>query len=413
MKNNIKERVKNFINKYNLQEPFIVAFSGGYDSLCLLDLLKKLNYKVIAIHLNHNWRGDESLKEENNCRNFCKINGIDYYTETLPDKIEHTESAARDARYDFFKRCAEKFNSNVVFTAHNYNDNAETILYRVIKGTGTQGLQGIPEYRDIFYRPLLSTKRDEIEKYCRQNNLNPNKDSSNENTKYKRNLIRKKIIPLMEEINPNTIDAINSLSQIAKEDIEGYNNDKYLIRQLLIENNIDYDRKKIEEIKSFIDENKTSKSGKTLSLTTNLWLFANNNGYKVISKPDNTTTELKISKIGEYNFENNIFSIEPFDGEIERFPKDLEYKAFIEIDNIDFTLRHRHDGDVIFPLGAKGSQKLKKYLNEKKIPNHEKNSLILLCNDKDVLWVAGYGISDKIKVKTKPTHIIKIKKYAT
>ena len=109
---------------------------------------------------------------------FAKERGLVFYSETLPDSIEHTETAARDARYDFFKRCAKKYNSNVVFTAHNFDDNAETILYRITKGTGIIGLQGIGKCRDnLFYRPLLSTQRSEIEQYCKENNLKPNKNS--------------------------------------------------------------------------------------------------------------------------------------------------------------------------------------------------------------------------------------------
>ena len=253
----IKDNIKNFIKKHNLSGTIIVAFSGGYDSMCLLDVLNKLGEKVIAVHLNHNWRGEESLKEAENCENFAKSRGIQYYSEILSDCIEKTETAAREARYDFFRRCAKKFNSKIVFTAHNFDDNSETVLYRIIRGTGTIGLQGIAEKRDIFFRPLLKTTRVEIEKYCKDNNLNPNNDSSNSNTKYKRNFIRHKIIPLLKEINPNVTDALNSLSEIAYEEnrlIDTYLpknlilaseiEQKRLIYKILNENNIDYDRKK-------------------------------------------------------------------------------------------------------------------------------------------------------------------------
>ena len=145
-----------------------MAFSGGYDSMCLLDILCNLGCDVVAVHLNHNWRGEESKKDEDNCRLFAKNRGIKFYTEMLPDCVEKTETAARDARYKFFKRCAKMFNSNVVFTAHNFDDNAETVLYRIIKGTGTVGLEGISEHRDIFYRPLLNVSRENIEKICKR-----------------------------------------------------------------------------------------------------------------------------------------------------------------------------------------------------------------------------------------------------
>lgn len=403
----IEKRVKNFISKHNLKEPFLVAFSGGYDSMCLLDILS--GYKVIAIHLNHNWRGEESDKEEENCRNFAASKNIEFYSEKLSPDVSKTETAARDARYEFFKKCANKFKSNVVFTAHNYNDNAETVLYRIIKGTGVIGLQGISDKREIFYRPLLTTTREEIEKYCKEHKLTPNKDSSNENTKYKRNLIRKKIIPIMQEINPNVIKALNSLSEISKED---FNNDKYRIRELLINNELDYDRKKIEEIEQFINKNKSSKSGKTMSLTANLWLFVSQKEIKTITKKEKSDLQIDILKEGEYKFEDKIFSIKPIltnSSEENIYPNDCEFKALISVNNIDFTLRYRKDGDVIQPLGSIGKQKLKKYFNEKKIPNHEKDNIVLLCQNNEVLWVSGIGISDKIKVTENPTHIIELR----
>ena len=405
----IEERVKSFIKKYDISGTVLVAFSGGFDSMCLLDVLYKLEQNVIAIHLNHNWRGEESLREEHNCRDFAEKRGITFYSEILPDNVLHTENAARDERYKFFERCAEKFDAKYVFTAHNFNDNAETVLYRIIKGTGTFGLQGISEKRDIFYRPLLSTSRKEIEEYCKQNKLNPNYDSSNDDTKYKRNLIRKEILPLMEKINPNVIGAINSLSQIAEEDFECKNSDKYFVRQLLIDNNLDYDREKIEEISEFIMQNKSSKSGRTMSLSKDLWLFVNKNDTKIISQKNKRDTKIFINKEGEYRFENKVFFIKKFSDKIKKFTKDIEFKAYISVNNIDFTLRYRSEGDYIYPLGLKGKQKLKKYLNEKKVPKHEKDDIILLCKGQEVLWVSGCGISDKIKVTDKPTHIIELR----
>ena len=420
----IIEDVQNFINKYNLSGRFILAFSGGYDSMCLLDILHKLDCDVIAVHLNHNWRGEESLKEAQNCKNFAESKGITYYSETLPDSIEKTETAAREARYEFFRRCAQKFNSNVIFTAHNFDDNVETILYRIIRGTGTIGLQGISEKREIFYRPLLKTKRKTIEQYCRENNLLPNNDSSNSDTKYQRNFIRHKIIPLLREINPNVSEAVTSLSEIASEDnciIDKYLpqkltkasdiEQKRIIYKILSEHNIEYDREKIENIQKFVELNKTSKSGKTISLTKDLWLFVSDKQTEVIHRTDKKNTEeILIDKCGEYNFEDYIFSIKKYTDSVKQFPSDKDYKALIYTDKINFVLRHRKNGDIINPLGAKGTQKLKKYLNEKKIPQHKKDKLIFLCRGNEILWAAGLGLSDKIKVAQNPTHMITLKK---
>ena len=418
----IKQRVENFINKYNLAGTFLVAFSGGYDSMCLLDVLSKISQNVVAIHLNHNWRGEESKKEENNCRVFAKSRNIKFYAETLPENVEKTETAAREARYEFFRKCAEKFNSKVIFTAHNFDDNAETVLYRIIKGTGTIGLQGISEQRENFYRPLLSTSRAEIEQYIIENGLSPNNDSSNLNTKYKRNLIRHKIIPLLQEINPNVKEALNSLSQLAREENELINKNlsddifnsspieqKRIIYNLLVENKIDYDKDKIENIQKFVEDNKISKSGKTLSLTDDLWLFVNNKNFEIISRKSKNIEEIHIEKCGTYDFDGKTLSVQECDAIPIKYPEDKECIAYINVDKIDFTLRHRKNGDRIHPLGAKGSQKLKKYLNEKKIPQHKKDELFLLCDESEVLWVAGIGISENIKVVNKPTHMLTLR----
>lgn len=430
----IEEKVKYFLEKYNLlnsETPVLIAFSGGYDSMCLLDVLSRLCTNVVAIHLNHNWRGQESLKDEKNCKHFCDEKGVKFYSETLSAKIQKTETAARTARYDFFEKCAEKFNSKVIFTAHNANDNAETIIYRIAKGTGIYGLCGIAEKRGIFYRPLLTVKRSEIEAYCKKHNLNPNNDSSNSDTKYKRNLIRKNILPQLGSINPNAIETINSLSEVAKSDnavIEEYlktlknpyetkNFLKFstavqarLIYNLFTQYNLNYDRAKIERAIKFIQENHTSKSGKTLSLNKNHSLFVNSKTIEIITKTTHTDLAVTILKEGSYEFEDKIFIIQKAaEKQVSEFPNDSELKAFVDLSGYEeLTLRHRKDGDFIKPLGCCGTQKLKKYLNEKKVPAHKKDKMVFLASKNEILWAPALGLSEKIKVVNRPTHVLKL-----
>ena len=174
MNDNLLSKVKKFLAEHSLlsDEPYLVAFSGGADSMCLLHVLNSVSdNKIIAIHLNHNWRGKESDDEEAECRRFCDKLDIDFYSEKLSGNVQKTETAAREARYVFFLKCAKKFNSKVIFTAHNANDNAETVLYRIVKGTGIDGLAGIYEVRKPFYRPLLSVSRKDIETYCSETNI--------------------------------------------------------------------------------------------------------------------------------------------------------------------------------------------------------------------------------------------------
>lgn len=430
---NISETVKSFLEKYGLENKrLIVGFSGGYDSLCLLDVLNKPGISVIAVHLNHNWRGEESRRDENFCRDYCKNNGIEFYTETLSPEISHTETAAREARYEFFERCAKKFNAAGVLTAHNLDDLAETVIYRVLKGTGVEGLRGISENRGIYYRPLLSVLREDIEAYCRENGLEGVTDSSNNDTAYRRNFIRHKLLPLVVEINQNYRQALRNLAEIADDTtkilggyVEKIQNEtgnstqnfinlgkpaqNALIYEYFKSNNLEYDRKKIQSVVEFINENAASKSGRKASVTKDLWIFANCKKFEFLKKTQSPPAEVRITKEGEYNFGEFIFTIEKAAGIEQEFPKDSEMKAFVELKEIDFTLRNRQESDIIRPLGCTGSQKLKKYFNEKKIPNHEKGKIALLCRGNEVLWAAGLGLSEKIKVVNRPTHVLKLR----
>lgn len=429
---NIREKVKLFFVKYNLltgEFPILVAFSGGYDSMCLLDAVSNLTDNIIAIHLNHNWRGEESDREELSCKEFCSAKNIRFYSEKLSSGVKKTETAAREARYEFFRRCAQKYNSSAVLTAHNANDNAETLIYRIAKGTGLKGLCGISEVRDIYYRPLLDIKRDEIEEYCMSHNLSPNSDSSNENTDYKRNLIRKNILPLMAKITPAALDMINSLSNNAKLDneiieeylktlVEPYSAANFLnysralqtrlIYELFDKNGIEPDRGKIERAVNFVHENKVSKSGKTLSVSEKFFLFANCIEIKFIEKTPPSEIEIAVTQDGEYNTPEGIFYIEKCTSKPAGFPPDSCREAYADLSGYSgLTLRTRLDGDIIKPLGAGGSQKLKKYLNEKKVPPYKKDKLLFLASGKEILWAPGLGISENIKVVTNPTHMLK------
>lgn len=207
--------VENFLNKYNINSKnIIVGFSSGPDScalaLILNELKDKFNLNIILAYFNHNWR-DEAILEEKFTKDFAKKINSSFYIDSAPKNSAKTEEAARDLRYSFFKKAAEKFKTDTVFLAHNKNDNIETAIYRIIKGTSPKGLCSIPKNRDIYYRPLLNITKQDILDYLKQNNQNYMIDSSNEDTKYKRNLIRKKILPLFNEINPNYIENINNL----------------------------------------------------------------------------------------------------------------------------------------------------------------------------------------------------------
>ncbi len=446
------EIVEKFLENYDLTKPedtFIVGFSGGCDSLCLLDILKELSkkygFKLVAAHLNHNWRGEESLQEEINCRNFCEKTGIDFVSEMLED-VDKTEIAAREARYEFFLKTARKYKNSSIFTAHSRTDNAETIIYRIIKGTGINGLQGIPPKRKqeeiSVYRPLLGVSRWQIQDYCSSKGLIANVDSSNFDNIYKRNFIRQKIMPLFDEINFHSEKSIVSLAKIAQSENnivneylsqirkEIYINDKILTEKFLnlsidvkkklifdicLEQNLDYDSKKVDDILAFVNEHSHSKSGSRYSLTNDLWLFVNAKEIYMITqtKADENLNEIDIAQEGEYPIvgTNKAFSLKKYDGgEIKEFPSENDLIAYVNFPSLDnLTVRTRRDGDFIAPFGMSGSMKLKKYLTEKGIAQHKKDELILLCSGSEVLWIAGVGLSNKLKVAHTPSHVLELR----
>lgn len=442
--------VKSFLKKHELYEPektILVGFSGGYDSMCLLDILRriseKVGFKIIALHLNHNWRPTEAKFEQENCENYCKKNNIEIVIETLPNSIPQTETAAREARQKFFKKHYKKLNADGLFLAHTKSDNTETILYRLTKGTGVKGLCGILEnsksHNCNIFRPLMNFSRADIMKYCMINKLAPNNDSSNFNTKYARNFIRHQIISELKTINPKIDDVFSTLSQIAlseqniikeyltniKKEIHKDKNiitskfvalskdvQNKLILEFLIENNLDYDSKKVEEIYDFIQKSSKYKSGKTLSLTKNLWLFVSKEKICTINEleSEKNTDEISITQCGVYKFHNQTFKIEKYKYRyMPAFPKETEKKAFVHItEPIDFTLRTRTDGNTIQPFGMNGSMKLKKLFINKGIEKFQRDDVLLLCKKDEVFWAAGVCLSEKLRVQNIPTHVLTI-----
>lgn len=447
----MKEIVKDILKSYvplTEETTFIVAFSGGWDSMCLLHIINQLSteypFRVIAVHLNHNWRGEESEAEEENCRSFCETHSIEFISKKLDEDVKKSELVARELRYDFFKYCATENNANVILTAHTKTDNAETILYRIIKGTGLSGLEGIKPVRSLdgikVIRPILNFTRRDIEAYCMSNNLFPNNDSSNLNPKYARNNIRHNIMPLLKDVNPNIENALVTLSEIAVgnnkiidnliENIEKQiSEDKKWLTQnfllldsavrqnfiykMLSEHNIEPSFSRVYEVTNFMKNNKNSKSGKTFSLTTGLSLFTSYKYTYVINEEESCaiTEELIISKEGEFSCSDKYkFSIEPHSAKIKKFPSSDGKTAYVDLSKTDFPLilRHRQNGDIIQPFGMQGKMKLKKYLINKNIPSHDRDKILLLCSGNEVLWAIGIGLSEKLRTHENPTHKLEL-----
>ena len=228
----LEEKVFNTINRYDMVQEgdkIVVGVSGGPDSISLLNILnnlkERLNIKIYVAHINHMIR-KEADEESEYVREFCAKIDIDFFIKKIDVENESkrlkigTEEAGRNIRYNFFEEVAQKVGANKIATAHNSNDNAETVLMNILRGTSVSGLKGIEKVRDGRYiRPLIECSRDEIENYCKEKKLNPKYDKSNSENIYTRNKIRNLLIPyLKKEFNPNIVDGINRLSNIAAEE---------------------------------------------------------------------------------------------------------------------------------------------------------------------------------------------------
>lgn len=230
-------KILSTINKYNLiqkGDKIVIGVSGGPDSMCLLDSLyclkDKLNIEIIVAHINHKIR-KEADEETEYVKDYCKNKNIKCYVKKAEvEKLAKeqklgTEEMGRKIRYDFFKEVAKKENANKIATAHNLNDNVETVMLNLLRGTGISGLKGIEIKRTEdnlkYIRPIRECERKDIEKYCEEQNLNPRIDKTNFENIYNRNKVRNELIPfLKKEFNPNILEGINRLSDLAREEEE-------------------------------------------------------------------------------------------------------------------------------------------------------------------------------------------------
>ncbi len=231
------DKVIRTIEKYNLiqtGDKIVVGVSGGPDSICLLHILNSLkgkyNLQLFVAHINHMIRENAKIDEQY-VKSFCKKIDVPVFvlhSEVLnlakQQKIS-VEEAGRNVRYDFFNEILEKTKSNKIAIAHNCNDKAETIIMNVLRGSGISGLKGIEAKRDNKYiRPLIECTREEIENYCKENNLETRHDESNDENIYKRNKIRNIVIPFIkQEFNNNIVSTINRLSDVATQEDEYIN----------------------------------------------------------------------------------------------------------------------------------------------------------------------------------------------
>lgn len=417
-----------------------LAVSGGKDSMVMLDKILKLKEKyrlnIRVINVNHKIR-EESDKDSRFVKEFCEKKSIpcDVFEINVPDyaarrKIS-TETAAREMRYDIFHKAANDV--DFVCLAHHVNDNAETVLMHILRGSGARGASGIQPIYNKFFRPLLDETREEIDLYAKENNIPFVYDETNEQTKYTRNFVRHEIMPLLNKVNPYSVRAIVSFADSVKADDEYLNtlasteqvvftSDSAAIpKNLLLQpeplavrvlykcfNRLgvykDIEKKHISSLLELVKNNKGEKTihlpfGYKATKTYDELIVAKE---KKFDKKEETDTEIPFKK-GQTKFgEKNIFVLESQDN-IEK------NRLIFDIDKLPqgVVFRTRRDGDIFKKYGG-GTKKLKEFFIDKKIPKSKRDELILGAKGDEVFFVLGVEISDKIKkdASTKRTYTI-------
>jgi tRNA(Ile)-lysidine synthase len=455
----IDKVINTIINNNMIQsgDRILVALSGGPDSMSLLyalyELKKKYNLTLFAAHVNHMLRGEDSDNDEKACKDFCKKYNIEFFSRAInidiiaKDKGMSHEMAGREARYDFFMEIFNKIKINKIALAHNLNDQAETILMRLMRGSGMEGLIGIKPVRDgIFIRPLINTSRKEIEEYCDKNHLPVRIDKTNFESIYARNKVRLELIPFIEEnFNSDITGTLNRLSTLIRLDsdyleeksskfFEKYcatDNEKVIIDKDAF--NLHYSmlsrvlRKAFFKIKgnlynleSIHIENiiniQQGETGKTTVvpggiIASNVYksihlkklapnLKENKGFHKDLSLGENILSEIDKKITFQIIKKEHNLKIQS--------EENIKYFDYDKI-NQPITIRHRQNGDRFVALGMKGSKKLKDILIDLKVPREERDEIPLLCFGNEIGWIIGYKISDKFKVDNHTNNILEVK----
>ena len=321
----LEEKVLGTIKKYEQiksGDTIVLGVSGGPDSICLLNILKNLQNElkidIVVAHINHMIREEADL-ETDYVRDFCIKKNVPCFVKKenilkiAKEQKLGTEEVGRKIRYDFFEEVMNKVGGNKIATAHNANDNAETVMMNFLRGSGTSGLKGIEPIRNNkFIRPIIECTRKEIEQYCDENNLTPKYDKTNQENIYTRNKIRNLLIPYIQEnFNPNIIETINRMSNlIANDELYFKNIVKQAYSDVLIDRNekeIILDLKKFNKLEKVIKSRLIIYTINELLGTTNgiekmhiediIKLCENNIGNKYLTPNKNIKILVKNKKI--------------------------------------------------------------------------------------------------------------------
>ena len=456
----MENKVINNILNYNLiteGDTIVIGVSGGPDSMALLYTLIEtkefINFNIIIVHINHGVRGEEALKDELFVKEKAEELNIPYYSKTIDmvgyakDNKISEEEAGRKLRYGFFRQILSKKGKGKIAVAHNKDDQAETLLMRIFRGTGIDGLKGMDFLQKDIIRPILNISREDIEKYIEENEIETVLDKTNLMPIYTRNQIRLELIPYIEKnFNPNLIDTMWRLSETSTLDsnfLERYSEDKYnnMLKskdKTYIVLDVDMFNKEDESIKNRIVRMSIEKilgdlqgfsrehinslvklfelgeTGKEIHLPRN-----------IIGKVDYKELQIYIEKFKSkniysyklnlgyneiidigYELDLEVLPIE--DVNLKKGKKDTRYFDYDKIEG-ELYIRNRRAGDRLVPFGMKGRKKLKDYFIDEKISRDLRDEIPLIIDEKNIIWVIGYRTSNLYKIDNKTKKVLAIR----
>ena len=417
------KRVRQYIDEHCLldkDKPLLVAVSGGADSVALLDILCCLGYRCIVLHCNFHLRGDESDRDEAFVRNLVENLQLPLYVKHFSTqqvaKEQHIsiEMAARNLRYQWFEECRRLYGCQAIAVAHHQNDQAETMLLNIKRGTGIRGLAGMLPRNGFIVRPLLGVQRKDILLYLKQRNLSFVEDSTNKDTRFKRNAIRQQLESCSSadiQHFANTCEYIQGYLQLIEDTIFSIkkkvtSSDEQELRihiptllrypyskTILFELLRPYGFLDVEPIYASLyrKAGKQFRSSQFIALKDREYLFI---------YPENHTSSSVLS------FSVTLRHIAPN----ESFPKATEKRCFLDkrVLNTTLQLRHWKAGDFFFPLGMKGRKKVSDFLTDLKLSLKQKEDVFVLASGEDIVWVIGYRIDERYKVTDTSEQIAEI-----
>lgn len=423
----------------NEQQVFLLAVSGGIDSMVLATLFLQEGLSFEIAHCNYQLRGEASDLDEQQVRNWAQQHAIPFHCQRFETKTisaqwkKGTQETARILRYDWFRSLFQTHQFKAIVTAHHANDNAETILMNLFKGTGIDGLTGMQIIANDLFRPLLSVSRDEIETFANEHQIAFRQDASNLSDDYTRNAIRLNVIPAIEKLFPAALQGITTTMSHLNDAAAIYHDQLDLYKKkLLVKTSTEikipirlllsmpaFKTILFELLKPYGFSSKqqhsllellSAQNGKmVLSSTHRIFKF---NHHLVLTPIENQQITFCVLQEGEefVSLDNGVLSISTLQGSMCSFPKDLHI-AYVDKDSLEFPLllRHWKEGDYFYPIGMNNKKKkLSDFFIDQKVPLHLKESTWVLESNQRIVWILGMRLDERFKIKPTTTSILKL-----